>query len=183
MNEGQIFHVQEGHDGKTVVAALRDWLPARSWSQIRKLVASRRVQLNGNLCQDEGRRLTRDDVVRVLAQAAPKPPSEGDLRIHYLDQHVCVVEKPAGVTSTRHADERNWPARRRQLRPTLEEMLPGVVAKLDPRMKSRRGVPPPLRPVHRLDRETSGLLVFARTVVAERGLMEQFKRHTTSQRT
>jgi 23S rRNA pseudouridine1911/1915/1917 synthase len=72
--------------------------------------------------------------------------------------------------------------RRRQLRPTLEEMLPGIVAKLDPNMRRSRGVPPPVRAVHRLDRETSGLMVFARTVTAERGLMQQFKRHSTQRR-
>jgi 23S rRNA pseudouridine1911/1915/1917 synthase len=43
-------------------------------------------------------------------------------------------------------------------------------------------VPPPVRAVHRLDRETSGLMVFARTVTAERGLMQQFKRHSTHRR-
>jgi len=35
-----------------------------------------------------------------------------------------------------------------------------------------------VRAVHRLDRDTSGLMVFARTVPAERGLVQQFRRHT-----
>jgi 23S rRNA pseudouridine1911/1915/1917 synthase len=39
-----------------------------------------------------------------------------------------------------------------------------------------------VRPVHRLDRDTGGLMVFARSVRAERGLMEQFRRHTTRRR-
>ena len=115
----------------------------------------------------------------MLSQSAPKPPSEQDVRLQYLNAHLVVVEKPAGVTSTRHAEERLWPARRRQLRPTLEEMLPLIIAKVDPRVRRQKGVPPPVRPVHRLDRETSGLMVFARTVTAERGLMLQFKQHST----
>jgi 23S rRNA pseudouridine1911/1915/1917 synthase len=165
-----------------VAAALRAWLPGRAWSELRRLVRSRRVQVNGNLCMDEGRRLAEEDVVKVLSQSAPKPPSEQDVRLQYLDAHLVVVEKPAGVTSTRHAEERTWPQRRRQLRPTLEEMLPLIIAKVDPHVRRNKGVPPPVRAVHRLDRETSGLMVFARTVTAERSLMQQFKRHTTTRR-
>jgi 23S rRNA pseudouridine1911/1915/1917 synthase len=39
-----------------------------------------------------------------------------------------------------------------------------------------------VRPVHRLDRETSGLMAFARTVPAERNLGQQFRQHTTHRR-
>jgi 23S rRNA pseudouridine1911/1915/1917 synthase len=165
-----------------VAKALRTWLPDRSWSDLRRLIRTRRVQVNGNLCMDAGRRLADQDVVKLLAQSAPKPPSEHDVRLQYLDAHLAVVEKPAGVTSTRHAEERTWPQRRRQLRPTLEEMLPLIIAKLDRSVRRQRGVPPPVRAVHRLDRETSGLMVFARTVTAERALMQQFKRHSTQRR-
>ncbi|HZT83735.1 MAG TPA: RluA family pseudouridine synthase, partial [Gemmataceae bacterium] len=41
---------------------------------------------------------------------------------------------------------------------------------------------PRLRVVHRLDKETSGLVVFARTVAAERGLGKQFHAHTVTRR-
>jgi 23S rRNA pseudouridine1911/1915/1917 synthase len=177
-----VFHAAPPLQGKTVAAGLRDWLGGQSWSDVRQLVRSRRVQVNGNLCTDAERRLAEGDVVKVLAHSAPKPPSERDVRLQYLDQHLLVVEKPAGITSTRHAEERNWPTRRRQLRPTLEEMLPLIVAKVDPNMRRQRGVPPPVRAVHRLDRETSGLMVFARTVSAESELMRQFKRHSTHRR-
>jgi 23S rRNA pseudouridine1911/1915/1917 synthase len=177
-----VFHATASAAGVTLAAALRAWLPGRSWSELRRLVRSRRVQLNGNLCMDEGRRLAETDVVKVLAHSAPKPPTEQDVRLQYLDGHVVIVEKPAGVTSTRHAEERQWPTRRRQLRPTLEEMLPLIIAKVDPQMRRQRGVPPPVRAVHRLDRETSGLMVFARTITAERALMQQFKRHSTQRR-
>jgi 23S rRNA pseudouridine1911/1915/1917 synthase len=41
---------------------------------------------------------------------------------------------------------------------------------------------PPVRAVHRIDRETSGLVVFARNVPASRILAEQFRLHTTHRR-
>ncbi len=177
-----VFHASPEVAGQTVSAALRTWLPERSWSQVRQLVRSRRVTVNGNVCVDEGRRLAETDVVKLLEQSAPRPPDDHDVRLQYLDQHVVVVEKPVGVTSNRHAEERNWPSRRRQLQPTLDELLPHVIAKAEGRGRRKRGVLRPVRPVHRLDRETSGLMVFARTVLAERGLVEQFRRHTTHRR-
>jgi 23S rRNA pseudouridine1911/1915/1917 synthase len=135
--------------------------------------------LSGNLCMDAGRRLRLVDVVKLLANPLPPPPKEEAVRIRYLDKDVVVVEKPAGVTTTRHAEERDWPARRRQLQPTLDELLPRVIARKEGRHK---GVPQPVRAVHRLDRETSGLMVFARTAKAEQILAAQFRQHTTHRR-
>ncbi len=179
-----IFHVTAAEAGETVAKALRQWMTDRSWSDVRHLIRTRRVLVNGNLCLDEARRLKSEEVVKVLADSAPPLPKAEHIQIVYLDEHVVVVEKPPGITSTRHSEELSWPARRRQFQPTLDEMLPPIIAKRErPRGKATRpGVPPPVRPVHRLDRETGGLMVFARTVRAERGLMEQFRRHTTHRR-
>jgi 23S rRNA pseudouridine1911/1915/1917 synthase len=90
------------------------------------------------------------------------------------------------VTTTRHSEERSWPARRRQVQPTLDEMVPDAIARhllaqLGGHGRKPRRVPP-VRAVHRIDRETSGLVVFARTVPAERILAEQFRAHTTHRR-
>jgi 23S rRNA pseudouridine1911/1915/1917 synthase len=177
-----IFHVLPQQENQTVAAALRHWLPGRSWGQIRQLMKGRQVMVSGNLCVDSGRRLTLKDVVKILPKPAAPPPRADDINIRYLDEHLVVVEKPAGLTSNRHKDERNWPARRKQLQPTLDELLPQLIARTDPRMRRRKGIPPPVRPVHRLDRDTSGLMIFARTVRAERHLGEQFRHHTTHRR-
>jgi 23S rRNA pseudouridine1911/1915/1917 synthase len=85
-----------------------------------------------------------------------------------------VVEKLAGLTTMRHAEEvAEFGARaRRYLPPTLADMLPELLA------KGRPGRHPPVRAVHRLDKDTSGLVVFARTVEAERHLGQQFRAHT-----
>jgi 23S rRNA pseudouridine1911/1915/1917 synthase len=97
-----------------------------------------------------------------------------------------VVDKPTGITTTRHTEELSWPTRRRQVQPTLDEMVPDAIAgfllaRHGARGKKHRHVPP-VRAVHRIDRETSGLVVFARTVPAERILAEQFRAHTTHRR-
>jgi len=162
--------------GVTVAALLRKHHPDRSWSAVRKLVAGRRVRVNGDQCLDPARRLKAGDTVEVLDQPLPKLPAREDIVIRHLDRHVVVVEKPAGIPTVRHPAEREWPAQRKALVPTLDDLVLGqILQKEKPAQKGKR---PRLRIVHRLDKETSGLLVFARTVEAERGLGSQFKKHT-----
>jgi 23S rRNA pseudouridine1911/1915/1917 synthase len=177
----QTFHVTDERENQTLAAALRGWIPNQSWSKIRQLIESRHVTVNGNLCVDAGRRLKTGEVVKVLSRPAPALPKSDDVVVQYLDEHVVVVEKPAGTTSNRHREETNWPARRKQLQPTLDELLPHVITKIEGR-RGTRGVPLPVRAVHRLDRETSGIMVFARNHAAERKLAEQFRHHTTHRR-
>jgi len=177
---------------QTVSAALREWLPGQPWSEVRRLLKSRRVTINGNLCVDAGRRLRLTDVVKLLSHSLAPPPDELDIRIVYLDKHVVVVEKPAGMTTTRHSEEQDMSPRRRQLQPTLDELLPRAITKIEARGKNgvkgekdkkrvRTGVRQ-VRAVHRLDRDTSGLLVFARTAEAQVHLEHQFRTHSTRRR-
>ena len=187
----QILHVTAELAGETILTLLRAWQPGQSWGSVRHLLSRRHVQINGNLCLDEGRRLKEGEVVRLLPFPAAPPPTEEDVKIRYLDQHLVVVEKPAGMTTLRHPEERDWPRSRKQLQPTLDEVLPRIIDRRE--RGGRRGPPgqpnpkkPPqskgplrrLRAVHRLDRETSGLMVFARTIDAERELGLQFRAHS-----
>lgn len=172
-----MFHVNEGAAQLTLAAALRRWMPGKSWTEVRSLVAGRRVQVNGNLCLDSARRLAKGDVVKLHENPLARQPEAEQLRLRYLDEHLVVVEKPAGVTTVRHPEEKFWPEDRKQLQPTLDELLPRAIQREE--RTDRRGPRwPRVRPVHRLDRETSGLMVFARTVPAERSLVQQFKKHS-----
>jgi len=92
----------------------------------------------------------------VIAEAAPaEPVSPPELpRIVWEDEHVLVVDKPAGLVvhpGAGHATD------------TLVDALRGRIAGGDP---ERPGV------VHRLDRDTSGLMVLARSEEAHRALSE-----------
>jgi 23S rRNA pseudouridine1911/1915/1917 synthase len=176
----QTFHVVAAQAGQTLAALLRQWLPGQSWSQVRQLVAGRRVRLNGELWLDPARRLKENDTVELLVHAAPKPRPHASVNLRHLDAHVVVVEKPAGIPTVRHPTERDWSAHRRALSPTLQDL---VAAEIAAREKPSAKKPlQRLRIVHRIDKETSGLVVFARTVEAERGLGKQFHRHTVIRR-
>ena len=184
-------HVQAADAGTTIAAFLRRCPEPLSWAAATKLAQSRRVMIDGNICTDAARRLKGGEVVKILETAAPAPPKPEDVGIVYLDDAVVVVDKPSGLTTTRHHEELSWPARKRQLQPTLDEMLPGVIARTLAHSGRRsgkgakKGQSPrvgPVKAVHRIDRETSGLLVFARSVPAGRILAEQFRLHTTHRR-
>jgi 23S rRNA pseudouridine1911/1915/1917 synthase len=99
--------------------------------------------------------------------------------VRHLDDHVVVVEKPAGVNSVRHPPELEWADKHKRLAPTLQDLALWATAARLNRPAHRL---PPLRIVHRLDRDTSGLLAFARTAAAERGLGMQFRKHTVTRR-
>lgn len=176
----QIFEVRAEQAGVTLAAFLRAHLPGLSWNQVRRLVETRRVRVGGDLCLDPARRLREGSVVELTLLSAPKPREHEAIRLRYLDPHLVVVEKPAGLCTVRHPLERDWPKRRKELSPTLEDLVPRLIARED---YSPASTPlPRLRVVQRLDKETSGLVVFARTVPAERGLGKQFHAHTVTRR-
>jgi 23S rRNA pseudouridine1911/1915/1917 synthase len=174
------FTVATAEAHQTLAALLRHRLADQSWSQVRKLIAGRRVKLNGELWLDDARRLKEGDRVEVLDQAEKKPELQGRIALRHVDEHVVVVEKPSGIATVRHPAERDWLEPRRLRVPTLDDL---VLRQLGAELPRKRHDPRPrLRVVQRLDKETSGLVVFARTVEAERGLGAQFKAHTVTRR-
>jgi len=183
---GTVHHVVASDRGQTLAAFLRAKLGGASWSRVQRMVRSRHVMIHGNICTDAARRLKEGEVVKLLERPAAAPPRVEQVRVVHLDDQVVVVDKPSGITTTRHTEELSWPTRRRQIQPTLDELVPECIGRfLAARHGVRAGRPrrvPPVRPVHRIDRETSGLVVFARTVPAERILAEQFRAHTTHRR-
>jgi 23S rRNA pseudouridine1911/1915/1917 synthase len=176
----ETFTIPSDQAGATLAAALRTRLPGRSWSQVRRLIAARRVRIGGELCLDPARRLKEGEAVELLARPAARPRHQEAVTLRYLDEHLVAVEKPSGIATVRHPAERAWPERRKALSPTLEDLVPPLIARQEGRL--RKGPFPRLRVVQRLDKETSGLVVFARTVVAERELGRQFHRHGVTRR-
>ncbi len=178
------YHLTAAQEGLALNAVLRQVLPGESWSAVRRLLHNRHVQINGNLCVDEGRRVKAGDVVKVWREPRPALPQAEDVKIRHLDAHLVVVEKPAGVTAVRHSEEQTWSPRRRQLQPTLDEIVRRILGRKNPRKPSARAGRPGrsgqglrVRAVHRLDRDTSGLMVMALSAEAERRLVQMFRKH------
>ena len=181
MSDRISFTVLTEHVGKTVLAIMRLAVPGESWSKLRQRLERSKVSVNGVLCLNEARRVEEGDVIELTDRpvATPKP---NDVEIVFIDPHVVVVTKPSGMMTHRRPEERNWPSEKKALNPTLEESVAALSARRSlasgqrPRGSHLRS--PVLRVVHRLDRDTSGLLVLARSDEAEEGLIGQFRRHT-----
>jgi 23S rRNA pseudouridine1911/1915/1917 synthase len=176
--EPRTFVATAVQSGLTVLAALRQWLPGASWSAVRKLLAGRHVLVNGALCLDEARRIKTGETVTVYGPTLGPPPSVRDVRLVWLDREVIVVDKPAGMMTLRHAAERSWSPTKKQRQPALDDLLPEIVGLRENSPAPSRGRLHSVYSVHRIDRDTSGLLVFARNPECQQILIGQFRKHT-----
>jgi 23S rRNA pseudouridine1911/1915/1917 synthase len=183
------FTVDRAGAGRPIAEWLRTVLSVDR-STAERLVRSRRVFVGGVPNVDQKRRLRIGERVSVSLPASGKSPSDkrpGPKRasrphysgpapvVRYADDQVVVVDKPSGLTTMRHADEALEYGKRAQrfLPATLQDLLPSLLP------QTRGGEPPTVRAVHRLDKETSGLVVFAGTRAAESHLGKQFRAHTS----
>ena len=203
----ELFHLTEEDNGQTLGSAIKKRMAQWSWGQTREAILKRRVQVNGNLCLDQARKVTSKDVVKLWQESLAKPVQPTAVRFAYVDDFLVVVEKPPGITSTRHFEERNLPKKRKQLQPTLEELLPEALEKyffsrsklaereanpsrsVNKKTKGRLSAQDAQRQramqlkkfevtaVHRLDRDTSGLMIFARTPSIAKLIGQSFRKH------
>lgn len=157
--------------GSTLAALVRGdgGAPAlMAWSAARRLCTSGRVQVNGAVETDPARRLARGDVVRVEPHArVVRPDAFAPNAILYDDHDVVVVDKPAGMLSV--------------------PFSPGdkhtLIDRVQAQLRAQRGGPKSeLGAVQRLDKDTTGVLVFARTLAAKRELQQQWRVHDVERR-
>jgi len=157
------FRSTAAEDGATVAAALRARLPEQSWSAVRRLCQSGKITVNGACVLDPAHRLGAGSHVTLqINRPRPRPEIPG-FAIAYEDPHLVVIEKPAGVSSVPFAEKETG---------TAMDLLRTAW-----RADGRQATKQPLYVVHRLDKETSGLLCFAKTKLAERGLHHIFQNH------
>jgi len=158
-------HVLDDVDaGTTLAAALRKRMPGRSWNDVRRLVETGKVRVNGEIVVDAATRVNAGAHL-TLSMTAPRPREEVvGFRVAFEDGHVIIIEKPSGVTSV--------PYERKDTGTALD------LIRTHWRRSGKRATTTPLYTVHRIDKDTSGLLCFAKTRLAERALHEVFQRHT-----
>jgi 23S rRNA pseudouridine1911/1915/1917 synthase len=133
--------------------------PDSSKTTLRQLLQNRRVRVNGDVEKDAKRQLDAGDRIEVLSKSDERWLPEG-LSILHEDTDVIVVLKANGVLTV---------ATERERENTAQAYLN---AYLGARHEERIHV------VHRLDRETSGVLVFAKNFHARERLKEQFAEHS-----
>ncbi len=171
--EIEVAPEQAGH---TLAAVVRAALAARgetvTWSRARELVGTGRVELDGEIVTDDAAR------VKAAAKLAIHPEREKrtsgllpeDDLVH-VDADVVVVRKPAGVITVPFADGD---------RDTLIDRVRARLLRIEKRTQKPRDLV--VGAVQRLDKDTTGLLVFARNVTAKRALEEQLRVHSVLRR-
>jgi 23S rRNA pseudouridine1911/1915/1917 synthase len=148
-----------------------------SWGSARKWIGTGKVTVDGQVVLDH-ERAVRAGVVVALAMNAPKRREDSrvlsaldDSAILHLDTHVVVVNKPAGVSTIPFDPGEKG---------TLDELVRAWLSRRTKR--GERGGRPSLGVVHRLDKETSGVMVFTRTWLGKQSLTQQFRVHTVHRR-
>ena len=138
-----------------------------SRSRIKTLVLAGQVTVGGHTVRDPGHRLQAGNEIRIVVPppepAAPEPEAI-PLNIVFEDDAIIVIDKPAGLVV--HPAAGNWTG----------TLVNALVAHCG---ESLSGIGGERRPgiVHRLDKDTSGLLVVAKTDRAHRKLAAQFADH------
>jgi len=135
-------------------------------SQVQKLIRKRLISVNGEI-EDSGYKVRLADMIEV---AVRKPsdevliPEKLPLNIFFMDDYLAVVDKPAGMVVYPSAGHTGG-------------TLMNALAHYAPKLASIGGG---LRPgvVHRLDKDTSGVMVVALDDAAYYELIDQFKKRT-----
>ncbi|HEY5723560.1 MAG TPA: RluA family pseudouridine synthase [Allosphingosinicella sp.] len=159
-------------DGWRLDRALAAAVPTLSRERLKALIGAGNVTGPSGLARDPAARAIPGGVyeVRVPAPApAHNEPQDMDLNVLFEDEHLLVVDKPAGMVV--------HPAAGNLDGTLVNALLHHCAGRLS-------GIGGVARPgiVHRIDKDTSGLLVAAKTDRAHEGLSAQFARHSIDRR-
>lgn len=142
-------------------------LPDLSRNRIQKIIYGEGAEFDGRTITDPSHRVKHGQtVVLTIASAEPLDviAQEMHLDIHYEDDHLIVVDKPAGMVV--HPAPGNYEG----------TLVNGLLAHCGDSLSGIGGVKRP-GIVHRIDKDTSGLLVVAKTDDAHTRLCEMFSVH------
>ena len=129
---------------------LVDSLKPMSRTKVKEMLQGARIRLAGQILTNHSHPLNQGDVVEVLVRGlvAQNRSAFSGLGIVYEDRDLIVIDKPAGLLSVATEIQKEYTA----------------FALLGAQLNTRRGGRPFV--VHRLDKDTSGLLIFARSIEA-----------------
>ncbi len=153
----------------TLARVVRETVAGSSWNAARDLCRTGRVSVDGQTAVDPELRLRPGALVEVdpVGRKLQKGALPED-RVVYLDNDVVVVNKPAGMLSVPF-DKAD--------RDTLVD-----ITRVALRKRNGARFDPELGIVHRIDIDTTGLLMFTRNLAAKRALQSQFRAHTVHRR-
>ena len=164
--------IDEENHGARVDSALSLQLPEISRSFIQKLIESGAVRVNGQLCTSKKHKVSKDDAVELQIpepKALEAKAEDIPLQLVYEDDDLLVVNKPRGMVVHPAAGNESG------------TLVNAVMFHCKGRLSSINGV---IRPgiVHRIDKDTSGLLVVAKNDMAHESLSQQLAAHSITRK-
>lgn len=167
-NKAYIFHTQTEHKGKRLDRFLISATEDVSRTYLQKLIREGMVTVNNKVSTQPSHTLrVGDEVCIAFPESQPLEtarPEDIPLDILYEDSHLLVLNKPAGML----------------VHPASGVNTGTLVNALLAHCDDLSGIGGIERPgiVHRLDKDTSGVLVVAKADVVHRNLSRQFEKHT-----
>jgi 23S rRNA pseudouridine1911/1915/1917 synthase len=164
--------LEPAHAGWRLDRALAAAVPTLSRERLKALIRGGAVEAQGSAVRDPALKVKGGEAFRLAvpeATPAHNEPQDIPLTILFEDEHLLVVDKPAGLVV--------HPAAGNLDGTLVNALLHHCAGRLS-------GIGGVARPgiVHRIDKDTSGLLVVAKTDVAHEGLAKQFAAHSIDRR-
>ncbi len=148
-----------------------------SWGEARQRIYRGKIFVDRAVCTDISATVYPKNEVTYVVDAKRSKPEDIFLpkeAFQWIDRDIVVVEKPADLLTVPYEPEDKL---------TLNRLIQAVLAKRENHQsRGQHAARPPVFVVHRLDKGTSGLLVFARNPNARAFLKEQFREHTAERR-
>ncbi|MDP9838904.1 23S rRNA pseudouridine1911/1915/1917 synthase [Neorhizobium huautlense] len=158
--------------GEDAEGRIDAWLAAElggefSRNRLKALIEQGAVSLNGKPCTEPKKKVSPGDVIEIALPEPEDPEPKGEnipLEVLYEDNDVIVIAKPAGLVV--HPGAGNWTG----------TLVNALIYHCGDSLSGIGGVKRP-GIVHRLDKETSGVMVAAKNDAAHRHLSDQFADH------
>jgi len=162
------FTIQEEDSENRLDIILTKLIPDLSRSNLKRIIELKQVKINDSIENSPSKKLKTEDIIEINLVPSDEIkilPTNIKLDIVYEDIDILIVNKPAGMVV--HPGAGNY----------KETLVNALIYKYKNNLSDINGV---TRPgiVHRIDKETSGLLVVAKNNKAHANLGEQFSNHT-----
>lgn len=169
--ENQYFYVSDDEDEVRLDVYLAEQYEEFSRSYIQKLITGKHVKVNNTFEKNKYLIKAGDSIEVILPepQTLDVKPQNIPLDIVYEDQDIIIINKPQGMVV--HPGAGNY----------TDTLVNALLHHCDGQLSSINGV---IRPgiVHRIDKDTSGLLMVAKNNVAHQSLAEQLKEHSITRK-
>jgi len=167
-NNSTKFSIKEDDSGNRLDVILTKLIPDLTRSNLKKIIALKQVKINNLIEESPSEKLKADDLIEinlVPTEEIKILPTKIKLNIVHEDRDILIVDKPAGMVVHPGAGNHK------------ETLVNALIYKYKNNLSDINGT---TRPgiVHRIDKETSGLLVVAKNNKAHSNLGRQFSDHT-----